>query len=74
MELFELKIDSKGSFTTRRDPKGHKLVKNADLKIWSFLAKKKPMDLPLGKNSSLVRNKNILLKALYRINVFENVT
>ena len=37
--LFALKNDSQGSFSTRRHPKGHKLVKNAHFKIWSFLAK-----------------------------------
>ena len=37
--LFALKIDSQGSFTTRRDPQGHKQVKNANLKIWSILTK-----------------------------------
>ena len=33
------KFDSQGSFTTRRDPQGHKQVKNANLKIWSILTK-----------------------------------
>ena len=37
--LFALKIDSQGSFTTRRDHQGHKQVKNANLKIWSILTK-----------------------------------
>ena len=32
--LFALKNDSQGSFSTRRDPLGHKEVKNADFKIW----------------------------------------
>ena len=39
MALFALKIDSQGSFTTRRDPQGHEQVKNANLKIWSILTK-----------------------------------
>ena len=37
--LFALKIDSQGSFTTHRDPQGHKQVKNANLKICSILTK-----------------------------------
>ena len=36
------------------------LVKNADLKIWSFLAKN--MDLPLRIKSIFGRNQSILLK------------
>ena len=37
--LFPLKNDSQGSFSTRRDPLGHKQVKNVNFKIWSFLTK-----------------------------------
>ena len=44
--LFALEKDSQRSFPTRRDPYGHKQVKNTNLKIWSFLAKnqKKKVD------------------------------
>ena len=37
--LFLLKNDSQGSFRARRDPQGHKQVKNVRFKFWSFLAK-----------------------------------
>ena len=32
--LFALKDDSQGTFTTRRNPYGHKQAKNADFKMW----------------------------------------
>ena len=45
-------------------------MKNAHLKIWSFLAKKH--GLTLSKKSIFGRNKNIPLKASNRISVTEN--
>ena len=36
----------------RRDPSGHKQVKNADLKIWSFFDQK-PWTYPLEKSRFL---------------------
>ena len=57
-------LGSQGIFTTRRHPKGHKQVKNADFKIWSFLTKNR--GLTFWRKVEFRTNTNILLVSFPR--------